>query len=70
MIGKTPVILDGPGLPRRGSVVEPVPDAGRRRVGSGDAKPGLEFAVECLELLPDFGLGPTPDLLPDPAAGG
>jgi hypothetical protein len=31
--------------------------------------PGLEFAVECLELLPDFGLGPTPDLLPDPAAG-
>jgi hypothetical protein len=30
---------------------------------------GLEFAVECLVLLPDFGLGPTPDLLPDPAGG-
>ena len=70
MIGKTPVILDGAGLPRRGSVVGPVPDAGRHRVGSGDAKPGLEFAVECPELLPDFGLGPTPDHLPDPVAGG
>jgi hypothetical protein len=70
MIGKTPVIPDGAGLPRRESVVEPVPDAGRHRAGSGDTKPGLEFAVECLELLPDFGLGPTSGLLPDPAAGG
>jgi hypothetical protein len=39
MIGETPVILHGAGLPRRGSVVEPVPDAGRHRAGSGDASP-------------------------------
>jgi hypothetical protein len=70
MIGKTLVILDGAGLPRHESVVEPVPDPGRHRIGGGDAKPGLDFAGERLELLPDFGFGPTPDLLPDPAAGG
>ena len=52
MIGKTPVILDGAGLPRRESVVEPVPDVGRHRAGSRDAKPGLEFAVACPELSP------------------
>lgn len=68
VIGKTPVILDGAGLPRRESVVAPVPDAGRHRVGSGDAKPGLEFAVECLELLPDFGLWSDPG--PSAGSGG
>jgi hypothetical protein len=57
MTGKTPAIPGGAGLPRLGPAVELVPDA------------GFEFAVECLELLPDFGLGPAPDLLPDPAAG-
>jgi hypothetical protein len=36
MIGKTPVILDGAGLPRRGSVVERVPGAiGERSPGTG-----------------------------------
>jgi len=67
MVGKTPVVLDGAGLPCRQPVVEPVPDAGRDRVGRGDAKPCLEFAVESLELVPDFCLGPAADLLPDAA---
>jgi hypothetical protein len=36
MIGKTPVILDSAGLPRRGSVIEPVPGAiGERSPGTG-----------------------------------
>ena len=57
----------GPGRDRadlacRQSVVRPVHDAGRHRVGRGHPQPGFEFAMQSLELVADFGLGPAPDL--------
>jgi hypothetical protein len=57
MIGKTSAIPCGAGLPHRGSVVEPVPDPGRHRAGSGDAKPGyarsrMQIIRRCAGPLP------------------
>src|SRR5215469_5362986 len=67
MLGKPPVVGDRAGATVRQSLGEPILDAKSHCVPRRRLDPGVEFTVDDLEFVLNFGLGTPSHLAPDAA---